>query len=232
MEAFSELSQLLGKLCINNPGSNEVPLLATKISVECSSEDIITVLNFRAIPCHKHFFIEMLCSYSSSFHVVVLQFATHWFNSRFYGSSNTCSYNALQLIWYSVIQSRMWTERADDLPKFSGLSTLTSGYSLCKNWLTCFKNEVSDISCFLMSIMYWAADQKFLSSNTLVTKTSSACELAGELRSTKLVSVSVRTCSVSLFSWTHVANNEWAPDLTIVTYFLNKIILHCLSLMY
>ena len=61
--------------------------------------------------------------------------------------------------------------------KFSVLSTLTSRYSLCENGLTCFKNESSDISCF-MSIMYWAADQKFHSSNTLVSKTSSVCILA------------------------------------------------------
>ena len=33
--------------------------------------------------------------------------------------------------------------------KFSALSTLTSGYSLFNNRLTCFKNGVSDISCFL-----------------------------------------------------------------------------------
>ena len=100
--------------------------------------------------------------------------------------------------------------------KFSGLTT--SGYSLCKNRLTCFKNEVSsDISCF-MSIMYWAADQKFLSSNTLVTKTSSACVLARELRSAKLVSV--RTCLVNIFFFMDsVTSNELAPDLTIVTYF-------------
>ena len=33
--------------------------------------------------------------------------------------------------------------------KFSGLWTITSWQSLCKNWWTCFKNEVSDISCFI-----------------------------------------------------------------------------------
>ena len=53
---------------------------------------------------------------------------------------------------------------------FQDFQLLTSGYSLCKNRLTCFKNEVSDISCF----MYWAADQKFLFTNAFVTKTSSA----------------------------------------------------------
>ena len=89
------------------------------------------------------------------------------------------------------------------------------------------ESQISPASC-PMSIMYWAADQKFLSSNILVTKTSSACKLARELRSTKLVIL--QTYSVSLFPWTHVANNEWAPDLTIVTYFLSKLSsINCLS---
>ena len=42
----------------------------------------------------------------------------------------------------------------DDLPSFQGFQPYVySGYSLCKNRLTCFKNEVSDVSC-PMYMMY------------------------------------------------------------------------------
>ena len=162
--------------CVNlyNPGSSEVPLLDIH-------QNICWVLlvrhhnvefQLRAIPCHKLFFIEVLCSYSPSFHVVVLQFATidltvHSMAPLTYGVTMHC--NRSDTVYKAGSEQKMLM-----IFKFSGLSTLTSGYSLCKNGLICFKNEASDISCF-MSIMYWAADQKFVSFNTLITKTSFAC---------------------------------------------------------
>ena len=111
--------------CVNlyNPGNNEVPLLATKKSVECSTLDIITVLNFRAIPCHKYFFTEVLFSYSPSFLVVVLQFAANWFNNRFYGSFHmytvTMNCNRSGYLSYKAGSE----QNVLMIFKFSGLST-------------------------------------------------------------------------------------------------------------
>ena len=76
------------------------------------------------------------------------------------------------------------------------------------------KSQISPASC---PSCIELQTRNFFFSIPWLQKTSSACVLARELRSAKLVSI--RTCSVNFFFMESVTSNELAPDLTIVTYF-------------